>query len=229
MVGPVRKTWLRRRVEDGVRRGQPAPVETRRLVPSMPVDPFWRRPQEDRSGRAARDPRLGTGRVADEQRMADQDRDADADERVGDVERWPLILVPVDEQKIGHLAEEDAVDQVPDGATEHRGDGDEKLGAGVGILVYDASMIPNRKLRDLAVDVCEKNKITYHLGTVERGGTDAGRFHIYDTGVPSLVIFIATRYIHSHSTIMDRKDYDSAVKLLTELTRRLDKKTVAGL
>jgi len=43
------------------------------------------------------------------------------------------------------------------------------------------------------------------------------------------VIFIATRYIHSHSTIMDRKDYDAAVKLIGELTRRLDEKTVAGL
>ncbi len=62
---------------------------------------------------------------------------------------------------------------------------------------------------------------------MERGGTDAGRFHVYDTGVPSLVIFIPTRYIHSHSTIMDRKDYDQAVRLLTELTKRLDKKTVA--
>ena len=109
------------------------------------------------------------------------------------------------------------------------GDGDEKLGAGVGILVYDATLVPNRKLRDLAVDVCEKAKITYHLGTVERGGTDAGRFHIYDTGIPSLVIFIPTRYIHSHSTIMDRKDYDQAVRLLTELTKRLDKKMVASL
>ena len=109
------------------------------------------------------------------------------------------------------------------------GDGDEKLGAGVGILVYDATMVPNVRLRDLAIDICERNKITYHLGSVERGGTDAGRFHIYDTGVPSLVIFIATRYIHSHSTIMDRRDYDQAVKLLVELTKRLDKKTVASL
>lgn len=108
-------------------------------------------------------------------------------------------------------------------------DGDEKLGGGVGILVYDASMIPNVKLRNLAIDICEKQKIPYHLGTVERGGTDAGRFHIYDTGVPSLVIFIPTRYIHSHSTIMDRKDYDAAVKLLVELSKRLDRKTVEGL
>lgn len=109
------------------------------------------------------------------------------------------------------------------------GEGEEKLGAGAGILVYDASMIPNIRLRDLAIDICEREKIPYHLGTVERGGTDAGRFHVYDTGVPSLVVGIPTRYIHSHSTIMDRKDYDAAVKLLTGLVRRLDKKTVATL
>jgi endoglucanase len=110
-----------------------------------------------------------------------------------------------------------------------QGDGDEKLGGGVGILVYDASMIPNVRLRNLAIDICEKQKIPYHLGTVERGGTDAGRFHIYDQGVPSLVIFIPTRYIHSHSTIMDRKDYNAAVKLLVELSKRLDRKTVETL
>jgi len=110
-----------------------------------------------------------------------------------------------------------------------QGDGDERLGGGVGILVYDASLIPNVKLRNLAVDICEKQKIPYHLGTVERGGTDAGRFHVYDQGVPSLVIFIPTRYIHSHSTIMDRKDYDAAVKLLVELSKRLDRKTVETL
>jgi endoglucanase len=110
-----------------------------------------------------------------------------------------------------------------------QGDGDEKLGGGVGILVYDATLIPNVKLRNLAIDICEKQKIPYHLGTVERGGTDAGRFHIYDQGVPSLVIFIPTRYIHSHSTIMDRKDYDAAVRLLVELSKRLDKKTVEAL
>ena len=110
-----------------------------------------------------------------------------------------------------------------------QGEGDEKLGGGVGILAYDASMVPNVRLRNLAIDTCERLKIPYHLGTVERGGTDAGRFHIYDTGVPSLVLFTATRYIHSHSTIMDRKDYDAAVRLLVEMTKRLDKKTVAGL
>jgi len=109
------------------------------------------------------------------------------------------------------------------------GDGEEKLGGGVGILAYDATLIPNVALRDLAIDICERQKIPYHLGTVERGGTDAGRFHVYDTGVPSLVIFTPTRYIHSHNTIMDRKDYDAAVRLLVELTKRLDKKTVAGL
>ncbi|HEU4334594.1 MAG TPA: M42 family metallopeptidase [Candidatus Eisenbacteria bacterium] len=109
------------------------------------------------------------------------------------------------------------------------GEGEEKLGAGVGILVYDATLIPNRRLKELAIETAEKEKIPYHLGTVERGGTDGGRFSIYDTGVPTLVIFIPTRYIHSHTTIMDRKDHDASVRLVAALAKRLDKKTVASL
>ena len=80
-----------------------------------------------------------------------------------------------------------------------------------------------------AIETAEKEKIPYHLGTVERGGTDGGRFSIYDTGVPTLVIFIPTRYIHSHTTIMDRKDHDASVRLVAALAKRLDKKTVASL
>ena len=64
---------------------------------------------------------------------------------------------------------------------------------------------------------------------VATAGTPQAAASIRHTGIPSLVIFIPTRYIHSHSTIMDRKDYDQAVRLLTELTKRLDKKTVASL
>lgn len=105
----------------------------------------------------------------------------------------------------------------------------EKLGGGPAILIYDATMIPNIKLRDLAIDTCKKKKIPYHLTYTERGGTDGGRVHISAGGVPSVVIGVPVRYIHSHNSIMARKDYDNAVKLVCELVKRLDKKTVQGL
>lgn len=105
----------------------------------------------------------------------------------------------------------------------------EKLGSGPGILVYDGSMIPNLKLRDLAIKTAEAKKIPFHLSYVERGGTDGGRVHISRSGVPSLVIGPAVRYIHSHNSVMSRTDYDNTVKLVAELVKVLDKKTVASL
>jgi endoglucanase len=105
----------------------------------------------------------------------------------------------------------------------------EKLGSGPGILVYDGSMIPNLKLRDLAIKTAETKKIPFHLSYVERGGTDGGRVHISRNGVPSLVIGPAVRYIHSHNSVMSRADYDNTVKLVSELVKILDKKTVASL
>jgi endoglucanase len=40
---------------------------------------------------------------------------------------------------------------------------------------------------------------------------------------------LPARHIHSHSSIIHRKDYDDAVKLLVELITRLDKKEVEEL
>jgi len=106
---------------------------------------------------------------------------------------------------------------------------EEKIGAGAAILVYDGSMIPNRRLRDLVVKVAETKGITHHFAYVERGGTDSGKIHLYDSGVPTLSIGIPTRYIHSHTAILDRKDLEAVVALVTEVVRSLDARTVAKL
>ena len=108
-------------------------------------------------------------------------------------------------------------------------EGPEKLGAGVAICVYDATLIPNTKLRDLVAAIADRKKIPYHFSAIPFGGTDGGRIHLNESGVPTLVIGIPTRYIHSAAGIVYRKDFDSAVKLLVEVTRALDAKTVAGL
>jgi putative aminopeptidase FrvX len=105
----------------------------------------------------------------------------------------------------------------------------EALGAGPAILVYDRTMIPNRNLLDLTLDVATKTKIPFHLASIAKGGTDSGRIHLNRAGVPSLVIGVPTRYIHSHIGIIHRSDYDNAVRLVTELVKVLDKKKVASL
>jgi endoglucanase len=90
-------------------------------------------------------------------------------------------------------------------------------------------MIPNTKLRDLVIDVAEKKKIPYQFSSIARGGTDGGRIHIHGIGVPTQTIGVPTRYIHGHTGILHRDDYDKTVTLLTEVIRRLDAKTVRKL
>lgn len=105
--------------------------------------------------------------------------------------------------------------------------GYEKLGEGPVILVYDASMIPNRGLRDFVIDVAEELGIPYQLDSMAGGGTDAGAIHVFKEGVPSLVLAVPTRYIHSHAGIINKNDYENLIKLLKEVIMRLDSETVA--
>lgn len=108
-------------------------------------------------------------------------------------------------------------------------EGDEKLGGGPLVTIYDATSIPNRPLLDLVVETAEKAKVPVQFESIERGGTDAGRFHMYGEGVPSISMGIAARYIHSHVSIIDRRDFDMTVKLLVALVKRLDRRTVERL
>lgn len=97
-----------------------------------------------------------------------------------------------------------------------------KLGKGVAICIYDASMIPHTRLRDFVIEIAEQNRIPYQLHFTEGGGTDAGRIHLHSEGVPSLVLSIPTRYIHSHNSIIHRDDYQAAIELLLAIVKNLD-------
>ncbi len=104
-----------------------------------------------------------------------------------------------------------------------------KLGGGPTVLIYDARMIPNLRLRDLVMDTPRELEIPLQISFIEAGATDGGAIHLHQSGVPTVVIGVAARHIHSHSAILHRDDYDRAVRLLVELLVRLDDHTVAGL
>lgn len=103
---------------------------------------------------------------------------------------------------------------------------DSVLGKGPQILVYDASMIPHRGLRDYVIDLAEELEIPFQYATVAGGGTDAGGQHISLNGIPSLAICIPVRYLHSHASIIHEDDYHNTVRLVTALVERLDAKAL---
>ncbi|MBU5206802.1 M42 family metallopeptidase [Bacillus safensis] len=101
-----------------------------------------------------------------------------------------------------------------------------KLGKGPTIVVFDASMVSHKGLRDFVVQTADELNIPYQYDSMPGGGTDAGGIHLTGHGVPSLSIGIPSRYIHTHAAMIHRDDYENAVKLLTEVIKRLDQKTV---
>lgn len=104
-----------------------------------------------------------------------------------------------------------------------------KFGGGPSLLLYDARMIPNLKLRDLVIDTAKKNKIPLQFTTMEGGATDGSAIHLHNIGVPTVVIGVPTRHIHSHNAIMHRDDFDNTVKLMKKVLEKLDKKTVGRI
>jgi putative aminopeptidase FrvX len=104
-----------------------------------------------------------------------------------------------------------------------------KLGGGPSLLVYDARMIPNHKLCSLVSTVANDLGINLQLSSIEGGATDGGAIHLYKTGVPTVVLAVPARHIHSHNSIINRTDYDNTVKLAVELITRLNAANVADL
>ncbi|MFZ5916166.1 MAG: M42 family metallopeptidase [Chloroflexota bacterium] len=104
-----------------------------------------------------------------------------------------------------------------------------KLGAGPTILVYDVRMIPNLKLRDLVVAAAQELQIPLQFSIMPGGATDGGMIHLHNQGVPTVVVGVPTRHIHSHAAIMHRDDYDRALELVLAVVKKLDQATVDAL
>ncbi|WP_170007967.1 M42 family metallopeptidase [Bacillus fonticola] len=100
-----------------------------------------------------------------------------------------------------------------------------QLGKGALLRIFDRSMVTHRGMRELILDTAETNSIPYQF-FVSPGGTDAGRVHISNEGVPSAVIGICSRYIHTSSSIVHVDDYAAAKELLVRLVKACDRSTV---
>jgi endoglucanase len=90
-------------------------------------------------------------------------------------------------------------------------------------------MIPNLKLRDLVISTAEELEIPLQFSAMAGGATDGGMIHMHNEGVPTVVIGVPTRHIHSHNAMLRRDDYDRALKLVVALVKKLDAEAVAEL
>ncbi|WP_347862538.1 M42 family metallopeptidase [Salimicrobium sp. PL1-032A] len=118
-----------------------------------------------------------------------------------------------------------ALDASP--ANDMSGDSKEfgQLGHGALLRIFDRTMVTHRGIREFILDTAESNDIPYQY-FISQGGTDAGRVHLANNGVPSAVVGICSRYIHTSSSMIHVDDYAAAKELLVKLVKETDANTL---
>ncbi|MBE9388361.1 glutamyl aminopeptidase [Vagococcus salmoninarum] len=95
------------------------------------------------------------------------------------------------------------------------------LGEGFLVRIFDPGMITLRRMREFLLEIAESNNIN-HQYFVSKGGTDAGAAHLMNNGIPSAVIGVPGRYIHTHQTMFNMSDYEAAKAMLITTLQALD-------
>ncbi len=88
-----------------------------------------------------------------------------------------------------------------------------KLGNGAAIKLRDNSIIVSEEVKNFMTKVAEENNIKYQYEILDFGGTDSGAVHTAREGVPSGVISIPSRNIHSGNEIVSKFDVNECIKL----------------
>lgn len=104
-----------------------------------------------------------------------------------------------------------------------------RLGGGPQIRFFDPTLIANQALVRLSVDTARELGIPYQLTVRESGGTDGKEIQQSAAGVPTVVIGIPVRYIHSHQSVISLNDLEATVKLVQGLINLLDESKVNDL
>jgi len=93
------------------------------------------------------------------------------------------------------------------------------IGQGPAITVIDAGgrgVIASPKVLEWLRETAKDKGIPYQLEVVEGGTTDATAISLTREGIPSGVISVATRYIHTPVELLSLKDVENAAALVAE-------------
>lgn len=101
----------------------------------------------------------------------------------------------------------------------NREDAITELGRGVAIKVLDSSAISHRGLFEEFVALARKHRIPHQREILPRGGTDAGAVQRARAGTRAITLSVPTRYIHTVTETIHRKDALAAVDLLAAWLR----------
>jgi putative aminopeptidase FrvX len=133
--------------------------------------------------------------------------------------RGAYALTPVLEPDLALVLEAPPADDTP-GFDPDASQG--VLGRGVQIRLFDPTMIAHPGLAAFVTETARSRNIPHQVAVRQTGGTNAGAIHQSPGGVPSIVLGVPTRYIHSHVSVIHMDDYAAAKALLLALAESLD-------
>ena len=98
--------------------------------------------------------------------------------------------------------------------------GDVKIGEGPSITYAPAV---HSKLRDLIIETAEEKKIPFQRSASSRvTGTDTDAFAYANGGVPSALISIPLRYMHTTVEMAHEQDVENVIKLIYETLKKIE-------
>jgi len=93
------------------------------------------------------------------------------------------------------------------------------IGSGPYLTVKDSEIIANPKLDQHIENIAKKNKIPLVLEVADFGTTDATNIMLSKGGIPSTIMGVPVRNIHSTISVANVKDIQNAIKLLELVLR----------
>lgn len=92
----------------------------------------------------------------------------------------------------------------------------------------DSSMIANPRLVRLVREIAAEAGIPLQEAARRGGGTDGGVIHTATGSVPTVVISVPVRYIHSHHCFTALDDFEKTVKLIVAILKKLNADIIGG-
>ncbi|SHJ61353.1 M42 family metallopeptidase [Paramaledivibacter caminithermalis] len=90
----------------------------------------------------------------------------------------------------------------------------------------DRLMISNPRFTKFAREIAKNLNIDFQDAVRLGGATNGSKIHLSNAGVPTIVIGVPVRYIHTHEGISAIKDYDDAIRWVIEIIKALNKEII---
>ena len=98
-------------------------------------------------------------------------------------------------------------------------EGSNEVDGGIGIKICDPSVVCDEDVVQAMLACCEEHQIPCQREVIDKGGTDASSMNLSGMGVRAGGIVVVTRYPHSQSAVVSKKDIEAGIDLISAFSQ----------